>query len=262
MKELGKLACVVGLFITLKFVVLFLLIGGTQFFVDDNSEELNSQLVGYSTFVSSLLTLIILYLWRPIGKIKDAYLKIPFRLYIALIVLGFLGMAINSFILSLFVDNQFDLLENSKALLLSGPIGIFSVVVLVPIVEELVFRKIFIESLTPKVGPMMAIIFSSLIFGILHGASVQILGATLLGLLFGWIYFVSKSIVPSIIVHTLNNGFFIYSLSQLDSSNHTENIESLWSVQSAYGWLVTSVTVVIFVLLYKWVSRNKVSVKY
>ena len=79
----------------------------------------------------------------------------------------------------------------------------------------------------------------------LHGAPVQMLGATVLGLLFGWMYVQSRSILPSILLHVLNNGLFIYSLSLED----VDVTESYWSVQHPYGWAVAGVTLVAYLMI-------------
>ncbi|MBI5046872.1 CPBP family intramembrane metalloprotease [Candidatus Micrarchaeota archaeon] len=71
---------------------------------------------------------------------------------------------------------------------------------LAPVTEELLFRAF----LVPRIG----ILFSALVFGIVHfsyGSIVEIVGVTAVGLLFGFIFKKSKSIIPTIAIHMVYN---------------------------------------------------------
>ena len=51
----------------------------------------------------------------------------------------------------------------------------------------------------------MAIIFSALIFGAIHLNLAQGLHAFVIGLLLGWMYYRTSSVVPGILLHWINN---------------------------------------------------------
>ncbi len=74
--------------------------------------------------------------------------------------------------------------DNSWAYLLTG---IITVGIVVPLLEELLFRKLLIDS-TSKYGFGASILLSGLIFGLFHGNFVQFFYATALGILFAYIY--------------------------------------------------------------------------
>ena len=59
-----------------------------------------------------------------------------------------------------------------------------------------------------------AIVLSALLFGVVHGNMAQGLHAFLLGLLLGWMYWRTNSIVPGIVLHWINNtvAFVLYNL--------------------------------------------------
>ncbi|MGM0238220.1 lysostaphin resistance A-like protein [Enterococcus sp. AZ103] len=88
--------------------------------------------------------------------------------------------------------------------------------ILVGYVEEVLFRGIFYYYLQAK-GTIIYLLFSSLVFGLLHFASslnpdtalilvvLQVINALLLGLVFAVLYLSSKTIYLSIIFHTLFN---------------------------------------------------------
>jgi membrane protease YdiL (CAAX protease family) len=74
-------------------------------------------------------------------------------------------------------------------LLLDTPVGmvILVAVVIGPIIEEIIFRKVFIDVLGVY-GEKFGIVLSSLAFGFFHGNLSQLLYATLLGFILGYIY--------------------------------------------------------------------------
>ena len=88
------------------------------------------------------------------------------------------------------------------------PWGWIAVGVLVPIAEEMVFRGAILRTLLTLCGHRWrwgAIVLSALLFGLAHGNMAQLLNATLLGCLLGWLYYRSGSIAPGIVFHMVNN---------------------------------------------------------
>ena len=70
--------------------------------------------------------------------------------------------------------------------------------------EEFAFRGILMGSLR-KYGNSFAIIVSAVMFGAMHGNIIQIPFAFILGLIFAYIDCKANSIIPSIIIHFINN---------------------------------------------------------
>lgn len=92
--------------------------------------------------------------------------------------------------------------------LVTHPWGWITVDVLVPIAEEMVFRGAILRTLLNLCGHRWrwgAIVLSALLFGLAHGNMAQLLNATLLGCLLGWLYYRSGSIAPGIVFHMVNN---------------------------------------------------------
>jgi membrane protease YdiL (CAAX protease family) len=81
---------------------------------------------------------------------------------------------------------------------------ILFVVIIGPIVEELIFRKIMIDRLS-RYGRSLAIVFSALAFGLFHGNLNQFFYATALGLIFGYIYTKTGRLIYSVILHMCVN---------------------------------------------------------
>jgi len=86
-------------------------------------------------------------------------------------------------------------------------VGIISVGIIIPILEELIFRKLLIDS-TSKYGFGAAILLSAFTFGIFHGNFTQFFYATALGLLFAYIYASTGKLRYSVLLHM---GYNLYA---------------------------------------------------
>ena len=73
-----------------------------------------------------------------------------------------------------------------------------------PVIEELVFRKLFIDS-THKYGETVSVFVSALLFGLIHGNSAQFFLAFMLGLLFGTVYVRTGNVWLTIALHLMIN---------------------------------------------------------
>ena len=83
-----------------------------------------------------------------------------------------------------------------------------------PIAEEIGFRGVLLDGLLKtRCRPWLAILISALVFGLFHGIGVQFFGAMLFGIMVGWLYWRTGSIIPGIIFHVLNNSLSFIDLS-------------------------------------------------
>ena len=124
-----------------------------------------------------------------------------FFMYVGSYISTFLMTNIGS-LLGEMPENSIDtLMDNTNiylSMLIVGLIG--------PIFEELMFRKLFIDRLTPY-GEAIAVIFPSLMFGLFHGNLYQFFYAFLLGIIFSYVYVKTGKIIYSIILHMFINLF-------------------------------------------------------
>jgi membrane protease YdiL (CAAX protease family) len=91
-----------------------------------------------------------------------------------------------------------------------GDTNIFSIVTVIvaaPILEEFFFRGVILNGLLKNYSPQKAIIVSAAIFGIAHFNPWQAIPAFLGGLIMGWMYWKTNSIIPGMILHFVNNLF-------------------------------------------------------
>ena len=101
--------------------------------------------------------------------------------------------------------------ENTQQIftsLMKEPWGYVAVGILAPLAEEVVFRGAILRTLLgimSKKNHWVAIMISAAIFGVVHANLAQFVNALLMGLLLGWMYYRTGSLVPGILLHWINN---------------------------------------------------------
>ena len=88
------------------------------------------------------------------------------------------------------------------------PWGYVAIGILAPLAEEVVFRGAILRTLLgsmSKKNHWVAIMISAAIFGVVHANLAQFINALLMGLLLGWMYYRTGSLVPGILLHWVNN---------------------------------------------------------
>ena len=101
----------------------------------------------------------------------------------------------------------------------SGIAGILYGCLLGPLAEEIGFRGVLLGGLLKtRCRPWLAILISAFFFGLFHGF-VGFFGAMLFGVVLGWLYWRTGSLIPGTIVHIVNN-----SLSFIDLSGQTNTV--------------------------------------
>lgn len=170
--------------------------------------ELANEVIIPSTILGHIITIpcFLLAKWTPISTHYIS--KKPYQL-LGLIVLFSLFI-----VLPLAGIYEWTGLELSKDIqklfnaIMQKPFGIVVVAILAPIVEEIVFRgailRLLLECFSGKKA-WIAIVISAVAFGLFHGNLAQAVNASFLGLILGWLYYRTKSIVPSMVLHLVNN---------------------------------------------------------
>jgi len=87
----------------------------------------------------------------------------------------------------------------------------FVTIILAPIVEEIVYRGLLYVPLHRKIGRYGAIILSALVWSYVHHfpSLLAIIGTFIFGLILGWLYDRSGSLVPPIIFHAFKNSWIL-----------------------------------------------------
>lgn len=163
---------------------------------------INSMAIGL--FLSAAAMLLFIHASRIFRIRKTLFTSIaPMPLLWSTLLVLTSIFALNTFVswfpLENILENEFDGLSRNF-------IGAFTIAVLAPVLEEVMFRGAMQGYMMRRVrSPWLAIIVASLVFGIFHMNPVQIVYATLLGIILGWIYYRTGSLMSVIVGHVLNN---------------------------------------------------------
>ena len=106
------------------------------------------------------------------------------------------------------VEGEFDMIMKDRW-------GYLVVGLLAPLAEEMVFRGAILRSLLQwKQNPWVGIAISALLFAVVHMNPAQMPHAFLIGLLLGWMYWRTDSIVPGVVYHWVNNtvAYILYNI--------------------------------------------------
>lgn len=122
-------------------------------------------------------------------------------------------LALGLILPSEFLQEQLDVLmpkELEQALTdaLHEPTGFLAICIITPLAEEVVFRGAILRTLLTMFDRRwhwVPILISAVIFGLVHGNSAQLIHAIPMGMLLGWLYYRTDSLVPSVILHVINN---------------------------------------------------------
>lgn len=161
-------------------------------------------LLALSIIVSGIISVAILW---AIRLIKSKTFN-PFRIDWKRAPLGIAAAASAIFAMDLLSEqiNLPDLMELEFKELATNPLGILAIAIVGPIVEELVFREGIIRYLV-RHGEhrKYAVLFSAVMFGLIHFNPAQIPFAIIMGVILGIIYVKSGSILITSLIHILNN---------------------------------------------------------
>lgn len=173
-----------------------------------HGKELGGNALLATVGISSVLTILLFAFckWSPFSRTYLQSHPWSALFWVVLLTLG-------TIIPSLWFEElmEIDMSDEQKemlTMLMRKPAGYFVVGILIPVAEEMVFRGAILRKLLQIFHSRMywwAIVLSALLFGVVHGNMAQGLHAFLLGLLLGWMYWRTNSIVPGIVLHWINN---------------------------------------------------------
>lgn len=116
--------------------------------------------------------------------------------------------------------------------------------------EELLFRGA-IQGHLLKIwkNPVWPIVVSSLLFGIVHGNPAQIPFAFVLGLALGWMYYLTGSIIPSILMHFINNGtaVLLFAFSDNPDATMVSELGNAGAIALAAAGVIITIVSILFI---------------
>lgn len=181
---------------------------------EDFSNSSGFLLIAYLLSLGLPILFFDLFVTRPKGfKLNFNFSSKPFLTYILIFTMMFGMMLISEYLTNLIPTTGpvfgwlYKLfLVQMNSISVDHVAMVIMVAVFAPLLEEILFRGIILKAMLNKgISPKKAILFSALIFGAVHGYPWQFLGAFLLGLVLGLVYWKTKSLLMSILLHSFNN---------------------------------------------------------
>ena len=273
-------------FLAIQFVVSFIVTIASWLDVDNLARLFHQIMEGkllpdttgtlISSVVSSILTLA-LFLWFKWSPFSRTYLQSrPWGVLVWVVVLA-LGTIVPSTWLGEQIPYEMPQeIEQMLSEMLHNRWGYLAIGILAPIVEEMVFRGAILRTLlllggrgndqssmlnaqSSKFKAFAAILISALLFGAVHGNVQQFVHATLMGLLLGWMYYRTNSIVPGIVFHWINNTAAYVIANVIPNSEHARLVDVLGGEQRSV-WLALGFSLCLFLpaLFQLWQRMKKV----
>lgn len=132
------------------------------------------------------------------------------RAMVAGVLIGASGWTVGAALLRLLPPPESLQKAMQKVLMVDKPdmplaMILFLVAISPAICEELFFRGL-IQCGFRRMGMWTAILTSAVLFGVAHGSIYRMLPVTFLGVVFGYLAWNSKSVIPGMLAHAINNG--------------------------------------------------------
>ena len=190
-----------------------------------SASEMGTPLLIVSTIAANVAIILVFVCLKWVPVSRDYIRSRPWAVLFWCCVAS-LGAIIPSTALQEMMPELPNVVEQQMEMLLRSRWGYVSLGLLAPLAEELVMRGAVLRSLLSRLQrPWVAIAISALLFALIHLNPIQMPHAFLIGLLLGWLYWRTGSIVPGVAFHWMNNtaAYVLYNFYP-DSTLHLTDI--------------------------------------
>ena len=179
-----------------------------------NSDKTAAMLIT-TTGVIGLLTIVI-FLWTRYAEVSPTWLRTRPWTVLSWSVIAALGALIPSAWIQEQMPELPNIAEQEFGTIMGTPWGYLVIGLLAPLSEEIVLRGAILKELlkSEKLSTWTAIAISALFFALVHMNPAQMPHAFIIGLLLGWMYYRTGSILPGVAYHWANNSvaYVMYAL--------------------------------------------------
>lgn len=130
--------------------------------------------------------------------------------------------------------------------------NIVAVCVLAPVLEEMLFRGVYLRSFLRLYPRWQAILGSAILFGAMHLNIYQFFGGFIVGTLLGWLYERTHSLVPCIALHA----FYNTAITLLQPSSPGEGSSATWALSVETMYAAAVLTPLALWFLFKILGRH------
>ena len=129
------------------------------------------------------------------------------------------------------------------------------IIALIPAIgEEMTFRGVLQQSLTRKMNPHIAIILSAAIFSFIHFQFYGFLPRMFLGILLGYMFYITNSLWSSMLMHFVNNGatvviYYLWNIGVIEDAEHWGETQNVWII-------IASAVITIGLIVWSWIKAK------
>ena len=173
--------------------------------ITGNSDQTAAMLIT-TTVVVAVITIVV-FLWARYAEVSPTWLRTRPWMVLTWSVIAALGALIPSAWIQEQMPELPDLVEHEFSTIMGTPWGYLTVGLLAPLSEEIVLRGAVLRALlkSSMLSTWGAITISALLFALIHMNPAQMPHAFIIGLLLGWMYYRTGSILPGVAYHWANN---------------------------------------------------------
>ena len=173
--------------------------------ITGNSDQTAAMLIT-TTVVVAVITIVV-FLWARYAEVSPTWLRTRPWMVLTWSVIAALGALIPSAWIQEQMPELPDLADDAFSTIMGTPWGYLTVGLLAPLSEEIVLRGAVLRALLKSelLSTWGAITISALLFALIHMNPAQMPHAFVIGLLLGWMYYRTGSILPGVAYHWANN---------------------------------------------------------
>ena len=171
------------------------------------AENMGLDLAARAIFTLAFLAIFFAIRKKKIAKELDLK-KVPAKFYLpAILGILFIMFTVNNCMSLLMPQDSLEEFQQASSVLYAYPLwqAILANVLLVPILEEVIFRGVLFSRLQKAMPNVVVAIITSALFGLMHGQALWMLFAFIMGQVVSYVRVKTGSILPTIVMHVINN---------------------------------------------------------
>jgi len=199
-----------------------------------------------SLLVSDFLVIVLLLAIKYCG-INELFKTVPGNAFLISILFGIcatfaVDLISSSYDIPNALEEQFKVMSKTLS-------GFLAICIVGPIMEEIMMRRIILKEIEKATKSMWwGIIISSALFAIMHVNPIQVVFAMPAGIILGWLYCKTGSLLVPICIHILNNTAAFITMRMDSDSNFT--------IRSPFGVMFTLILIFISAATCIWIVRH------
>lgn len=207
--------------------------------------EAVTSILAPALLVSDFVVIVVLLILRYC-RFKDLFKTIPADVFLISVAMGLCTMFAVDLLaqpidLPNFLEEQFQQMSRSWT-------GFLGICIIGPIMEEMMMRRVILKEMRKLTHSMWwGIIISAAIFSVIHVNPVQVVFAMPAGIVLGWLYCKTGTLLVPICIHILNNSFSFITM-RMESETEIE-------LSSPIGMLLLTVALLVSIGTTVWLVR-------